>query len=615
MDGRLLAMQDVDSYPAAKGEVALARNRIGSPLCEPELPWAIRNVIPGVPLMLPGGTGATAKPWTPPADRGAVQREAPVDTGSAPPVDAAAAHSRRVLAVFAWAWVALMVWILGRLAGIRWAALIAWILLTAARPFRAPAAWIWRQRTWVALACLAAAGAAFAWHRRVAYLNSVGPVRIRLLLPDGLWTREQPILSTGKSGAGTLVYVRYSDKGHIQLNADIWGALYQSDLIAVNYAEPQDIVINSSGLYPLDHPRVKTFEPDPLQLLRNDFFISLGGRTVLSGPHFAYDSKVSEVAVGENRIHSSFGQPTFTGRLLSVERLSFVRELRVADGEAVRLRFRLRPAEVQTDQPLLSLGRNGNLGACVARILPNSTLEVRYRSADGAVTESARLRGAADARREVEIVPGFTDNGRPLAGALISIDGLLLASPKGFRAYGSCPAFVGLDPAASAGAGQFFGSPELSASLVTLHEPAAPRASAGAVSLLVRFPADGTGSDPLVVSGVTGAGDFLYVSYLGGGRLKFGFDHWGSGGAVGEPFPFDPSNLHRLEIETASLRPLAGHAATGPVRVKLDGVVVLEGVSPVHPHTQDQIFLGSNPIGGSTCGTSFHGEILDSRPE
>jgi hypothetical protein len=130
---------------------------------------------------------------------------------------------------------------------------------------------------------------------------------------------------------------------------------------------------------------------------------------------------------------------------------------------------------------------------------------------------------------------------------------------------------------------------------------------------VVKFPAGQTGSDPIISSGAVGVADFLYVTYLAGNRLKFGIDHWGAGGTVGEPVGFDPGHLHRLEVETASVSPSAS-MQTGPVRVILDGVTVLDAVSANHPHSQAQIYVGSNPIGGSTCGPEFHGEILDSRP-
>ena len=45
------------------------------------------------------------------------------------------------------------------------------------------------------------------------------------------------------------------------------------------------------------------------------------------------------------------------------------------------------------------------------------------------------------------------------------------------------------------------------------------------------------------------------------------------------------------------------------VRVRLDGRAVLEGESPCHPSERTQIRLAENPIGGSTCGPRFTGQV------
>ena len=147
----------------------------------------------------------------------------------------------------------------------------------------------------------------------------------------------------------------------------------------------------------------------------------------------------------------------------------------------------------------------------------------------------------------------------------------------------------------------------------TPHEAVVP---SGRERFIVKFPADGGGSEPLVTSGVTGAADFVYVTYLDGKRMQFGFDHWGVGGKGGAPVEVDPSRLHRLEIETGSLGPAStAISPPEPVRVLLDGANVLDGVSQIHPHGEGQVFIGKNPLGGSSCGPQFQGEILFSGPE
>jgi hypothetical protein len=134
----------------------------------------------------------------------------------------------------------------------------------------------------------------------------------------------------------------------------------------------------------------------------------------------------------------------------------------------------------------------------------------------------------------------------------------------------------------------------------------------GAVEMTVVFPLQVRDiADPLVVTGLTGAGDLLYVRYIDQRHLRFGFDHWGIGGINGLPIEVDYGQSHRLELTMGSLYPPDAPAALRTlVRVRLDGVTVLEGNSPCHPATSDQIRLLTNPIGGSTCGPVFNGRVV-----
>ena len=136
---------------------------------------------------------------------------------------------------------------------------------------------------------------------------------------------------------------------------------------------------------------------------------------------------------------------------------------------------------------------------------------------------------------------------------------------------------------------------------------------AGAVGLQVRFPAARPGvTEPLVTTGVTGAGDILSVRYLDASHVSFGFDHWGIGAITGPPVEIDYHGEHRLALTMDAL--YAGGRApgsfSGVVRVLLDGAVVLDGSSPCHPTRLDEIRIGRNPLGGSTSGPAFTGRIL-----
>ncbi len=122
-------------------------------------------------------------------------------------------------------------------------------------------------------------------------------------------------------------------------------------------------------------------------------------------------------------------------------------------------------------------------------------------------------------------------------------------------------------------------------------------------------------AEPLVVTGVTGAGDLLYVRYLGDGRVRFGFDHWGVGGAESEPVQLDPKAITQVRIALSPLLSPAQRARAqaegrpNAAEVWVGGRSVFRYETAFHPTTPEQISIARNPIGGSTCGERFSGEI------
>jgi hypothetical protein len=149
----------------------------------------------------------------------------------------------------------------------------------------------------------------------------------------------------------------------------------------------------------------------------------------------------------------------------------------------------------------------------------------------------------------------------------------------------------------------------------------------GPLQLEVRFPLGQAGqAEPLVVSGVTGKGDFIYVRYLEDGRVRFGYDHWGIGGIESEPVLLDKSRRTVVVINAGALMPpeiskLYSNSSTlkilrDRVILNVDGQVVLSKKMGSHPTSPSTIAIGQNLIGGSTTAALFSGEItaITSKP-
>ncbi len=148
------------------------------------------------------------------------------------------------------------------------------------------------------------------------------------------------------------------------------------------------------------------------------------------------------------------------------------------------------------------------------------------------------------------------------------------------------------------------------------------RPAAGAYHLRLRLPPfTGARGEPLVCAGETGRGDLVYVRYLTADRVLFGFDHWGRAGAISGEVKVDPASEQDVEIDWGALHPDAFGAAAdepkdgvpGRIQVTLNHRPVLD--APVFYYLADpsSLALGLNPIGSSTAGPSFTGEIVSSR--
>jgi hypothetical protein len=113
-------------------------------------------------------------------------------------------------------------------------------------------------------------------------------------------------------------------------------------------------------------------------------------------------------------------------------------------------------------------------------------------------------------------------------------------------------------------------------------------------------------AEPLVTTGRTGAGDIVYIKFLGAGRVQVGHDKWSYGGGVSDPIDVDATQAQTVDIEMGSL-------GSGPgVRIWWNGRKVVSEDTPTYPpDPAEKPEIGANRIGGSTCGELFTGRILE----
>ncbi len=155
------------------------------------------------------------------------------------------------------------------------------------------------------------------------------------------------------------------------------------------------------------------------------------------------------------------------------------------------------------------------------------------------------------------------------------------------------------------------------ADVAVLSAPGELRGTGGTFALKLRFPRGRTDDcEPLVVSGSTGQGDLLGVEYLGDSRVRFVFDHWGSALRHSEPVRLDIAITHDVVVRLPWLAAESGRVEQREeLQVEVDGAMVWRQSTMGYLADPEEIAVGENPIGGSTFGRAFTGEVLAARRE
>lgn len=152
--------------------------------------------------------------------------------------------------------------------------------------------------------------------------SAFGPLELQVRLPIGATGRRQPLLTTGRTGAGTFVIIDYLDPKRIRIGVDIWNqVLLWSEPITCDYNQIQRITIAHSALFPANSPAARALPPESLRALRETVTVHVGDAPAIHAPLPAYDARPGEITPGETRIGGSNTDPTFTGELLTLTRL------------------------------------------------------------------------------------------------------------------------------------------------------------------------------------------------------------------------------------------------------------------------------------------------------
>jgi hypothetical protein len=138
---------------------------------------------------------------------------------------------------------------------------------------------------------------------------------LRVRFPADRKGMREPLLVTGRMGAGDLLLVEYVDERTVRFALDHWGgSMLTSDPVPVDFAAPHELRIATSALW-------GPTSDIPLRMARKGAVrIELDGALVwrTAAPTFA--SRPAEMAIGVNPIGGTSGSARFSGDILSAER-------------------------------------------------------------------------------------------------------------------------------------------------------------------------------------------------------------------------------------------------------------------------------------------------------
>lgn len=136
-----------------------------------------------------------------------------------------------------------------------------------------------------------------------------GALRLRLKFPAFAGRRNEPLLSTGVTGRGDLIYVIYADARHVSFGHDHWGhGGSQSAPVEIDPEAEQVIEVRCPPLLGAAAP--------PGWSLRLD------GREVLANSEPFHPCEPGTVSVLANEIHASTAAMFFSGEARAVERVA-----------------------------------------------------------------------------------------------------------------------------------------------------------------------------------------------------------------------------------------------------------------------------------------------------
>lgn len=456
-----------------------------------------------------------------------------------------------------------------------------------------------------------------------------GAVEAEVTFAAGTPGVTEPLVVTG-SGRD-LIYVRYLGPERAQLGFFHTGAGGPlSEPFLIEPGKTRRLRVDLGSLYPpAVHAAFAGWRESEIEALLRRVEVRLDSEPLLRFSSAMHQYEPDNVQLGRNPASAS--DLLFRGGIVSVQRSGLPARESVAPelgSGPLKLRLRMPPFVATFAQPLVSTGKiHAGDVVFVFYVGPNR-VRFGHDCWGRALVETSDVYydPGEDQEIEIDMAPLHAGKSDTLAGRehlRIRFNGrTLIDTPRAFHPAEPAEVFVGHNGISSSSSEVNFNGPRLESSRLP-RWPEAP--TDGARLIRVKLPADRAGrSEPLLSTGVTGAGEVVFIRFPDAGHFVLGYDKWGVGGPVSDSIPCNDNSELEIEISLGSLyadrKPEPGwdeaalERLRSTVRVRVNGRTVLNHTGESFPKTAAQTRIGENLIGASSCSEKFTGQIEQAIP-
>lgn len=428
-----------------------------------------------------------------------------------------------------------------------------------------------------------------------------GPAELGLRVPRLAAGEERVVATIGGGKTPHRVVVRGIDDAGAQIGFRTTdGGEAFSRRLAIDGSKSHRIKVSSPALFPpLAHPFYGNARPEEIAAQTSRLRLDFDGETVID--------QTQRIPAPGNRRVKPVGDVSVT--IQSPEPVA-------RPDYFVRAWVRLPADRVERSEPLFSFTEGKHHALFMVRYLGGDRVRLGWNGGAGESHESAALAVAGGYGHEVTLQFGTLKPG-PMRQLQVRIDGMLSWTHEVAWPFEGAPTTVdGKNDGRLAGcADVFMGRIHGVQVGASGRDPLVE--SGDTLRLRVQFPVGRKGyREPFIVTGRRGGAELLIVEYVDDKSIRFLLDHWGAPPLLSPVIPIDYTQPQELIVCMGALSALMSDLQTEPGKlgrmiVVLNGQRVWENSSwYFYVVDADEIAIGRNAVGGTSCGPAFTGEIL-----